>query len=276
MTDTLPAPAAAPVSNAPASPAPVAPAPAPVAAAPAPAPAAPVTPPAPAPAAAVAPAAAAPAPAPVADTLLGAEPVADPANAEAVKPVEAPKVEGSQSDEPAQLPTYDAFTIPEGMPVDSERLGQLNTDLGTLELAMKAKPEEAHTLMQTFGQNLIERHVAGIENALKRATEASNIAWEKQKSDWKDAFIADPEIGGNLQDTTVNSAKEFISTHGGTPEQQAEFRTLMQTSGLGNHPAMIRMLANAMRAKAEGKPLPGTKPAIGTVSKVAKRYGNKI
>ena len=86
--------------------------------------------------------------------------------------------------------------------------------------------------------------------------------------------MGDPEIGGNRWQTTVDSATNFIRTHGGTEAQQAEFHKIMDESGLGNHPAMIRILARAGAAMSEGRPLAAQAPAV-ALSKTQKLYGGR-
>lgn len=180
------------------------------------------------------------------------------------------KEEAAQSVEPAPLPAYEAFTLPQGVTLDDAKLVEFTKDLGEFQNMTKADQAE----VQKFGQKLVDRHIAETQETLKRRDEYYVATWEKTKSDWKEAFENDPEIGGNRKETTVNAALEFIRTHGGNETQQKEFRDLMESTGLGNHPAIIRLLANANVAKAEGKPLPGIKPeSQATVSKVAKRYG---
>lgn len=209
-------------------------------------------------------------------TVLGVEPVKEETPKEGDKPVDpvenipdTKKEEGSQSEEPAPLPAYEAFTLPDDLTVDTERLGTFTKLLGEFE---NSKPN--HEGFQQFGQSLVDYHIAEVQENTKRLNESYIQAWEKQKNDWKESFIKDPEIGGNRKDTTINSALEFIRTHGGNETQQTEFRNLMESTGVGNHPAMIRMLANAMQAYREGKPLPAARPAPETRSRVATRYGN--
>lgn len=213
-----------------------------------------------------------------AKTILGAEKQPEKAaetKPEGEKKPEEKKDEVSQSADPAPLPAYEPFKLPEGITADTDRLGVFTKDLGEFENRVKANPAEIHTEMQNFAQGLVDQHITEVQNTVKRLNEAYINNWEKQKSDWKDAFIADPEIGGKQQETTVKSALEFIRTHGGTEVHQKEFRELMETTGVGNHPAMIRILANAMKANAEPKPLPANSPIPQNQSKVAKRYGNK-
>lgn len=266
------APAVAPVTAPTEAPQAVAPAPAPTPA------------PAETPAPAVVPEAVAPVvepkvePAPEAKTIMGAE--LD------KKPVETPKVEtpapelaqadpepkvteGGQSDEPAPPPKYEAFKLPEGVTLDEKKVGNFTNLLADLEV----KGKVPHELSQEFGQKLVDYYVNEVKEALDTQQKSFADAWENQKVQWKDEFLKDPEIGGNRWQTTVDSALTFIRTHGGTPEQQAEFRNLMESSGLGNHPVMIRLLANAGRAMGEGRILAATRPVAPPKSKVSTMYG---
>lgn len=186
------------------------------------------------------------------------------------KPAEVPPTESVQSDEPAPMPTYDAFALPEDFSKDGEGIGDVTKLLGEFELSTKAD----HAEVQKLGQALVDRHVAEVQKTVERFNANLKEQFENQKNEWKDAFLADPEIGGNRQDTTISSALEFIRTHGGTPTQQAEFHQVLEQSGLGNHPAMIRLLATAARSKEfkEGSPVPAKAPAL-TLNKYDQRYG---
>ncbi len=185
---------------------------------------------------------------------------------------ETPEVtEGDQSDEPAPSPKYDPFELPEGVSLAEDRVGKFTEILSDLELEGKVP----HELVQKFGQKAVDFYLNEVGQAVNDYTQALNESWENQKTAWKDQFLNDPEIGGNRFQTTVDSARTFIRTHGGTPEQQAEFRSLMESSGLGNHPTMIRLLANAGAAMTEGRPLAATKPVSAPKSKTATMYGGK-
>lgn len=195
-------------------------------------------------------------------------------------PVET-KTEGGQSAEPApppqqeaapvELPKYDPFQVPEGIQLDQDRVGKFTELLSGLELEGKA----SHESVQQFGQKAVEFHINEVNNAVKNVTEYYQTAWEKQKTDWKEATLKDPEIGGNRINTTLDSVLTLIRTHGGTAEQQKEFRDVMETSGLGNHPAVIRTFANLAIAYKEGKPLVASRPVQETKSRTQTLYGNK-
>lgn len=220
------------------------------------------------------PPAAEPIAAPVPSTVLGdalkpapVTPVA-PVEAAPLAPAEPAKVEG-QSDEPAPPPTYEPFTVPDGVTLQPERLGDFTSLLGEFEGQSKAD----HAAVQAFGQKLVERHVAEVQRTLADVQKLNDAKWDRQKMAWHDEFMADPEIGGNRFQTSVDSAIQFIRTHGGSDEQQAEIRQLMNDSGIGNHPAMIRLLAKAGMAMSEGRPLAGRMPAAPPKSNTQKMYG---
>ena len=173
----------------------------------------------------------------------------------------APETEASQTEDPATPPSYEPFNLPDGaQTIDNEKLGQFTEILGKFKA-----PQE-------LGQELVNMYVAEVKDTLARVEKVQAEAWDKQKLAWKEAFIADPEIGGNRQETTVNAAREFITTYGGSPEQQTEIRQMMETSGLGNHPAMIRLLSAANLALSEGKPLPARAPVSQPKSKIQTLY----
>lgn len=203
-----------------------------------------------------------------AETLLAADkPVVETPPAPAV---EVQNTEGGQSAEPAPPPTYEPFTVPEGVTLDGGRVGELTNILATLELEGKAD----HGITQQVGQKLVDFHINEIKKYGEDIQKFYQTSWEKQKISWKDEFLADPILGGNNKDTTLGHALEFIRTHGGSEDEQKEFRSLMDTSGLGNHKAVIRILANAMTAMKEGAPLSAQRPPAAPRSRVATMYGN--
>ena len=197
------------------------------------------------------------------------EPVIE--SAEKTQPDGEKKEEASQSDEPAPLPSYEPWKFPEGMTVDPAQLTEVNKMFSEFEQMSKAD----HALVQKFGQQIIDRHVESVQAVIKQLTEAYQESWKKQTKDWYDAYDKDPEIGGSKKEASGAAAREFIRRHGGTPEQQTELRTLMEKTGIGNHPAVIRAFAKATANLSEGKVIPaGTPPSAPTTLK-SRFYGAK-
>lgn len=206
-------------------------------------------------------------------TLLGAQPEVKAEDTPEVPATAEPtEQEGSKSDEPAPLPTYEEFQAPEDFVLDQDLIGDFTKTLGEFETTTKAE----HAEVQKFGQTLLDRHITAVKKSIDQFTTSLIDQFEQQKSDWRQAFENDPEIGGNRRDTTLNAAFEFIKTHGGNEAQRQEIHQMMESTGVGNHPAMIRLLAQAGRSGAftEGKPLPATNPVITPQNKIQKRYGS--
>lgn len=252
-----------------------APAPAPVVA---PVPVAPaIEPVAPAPAEVTPVAVEKPLEAPVAEvappTVLGEAPKETPPE----KPVEAPvaeteikESEGGQSDETAPPPKYDPWTLPEGIKLDETKAQEFTTLLADLE-----KSGGDHSAIQQFGQKAVDLYVNEVKTAVEGIQKYYQDTWDKTKTTWREEFLKDPDLGGNRFQTTVDAANTFIRTHGGTADEQAEFRALMDSSGLGNHKVVIRILANAGKAMSEGRPLASVKPPAAPKSKTQTLYGGK-
>lgn len=223
-------------------------------------------------------------------TLLGADPESasipdkTPDKAPEVKadtpPVEQKKEEGSQSDEPAQLPTYEAFTFPDGVTIEDARLGEFTKELGEFQNLTKADS----AAMQEFGQKLVNRHVAEVQETVKRITEHYTNTWDKQKNDWKTALEKDPEIGGNRTQTAMKEIADTIASTS-DPEIHKAFREYVSSSGIGNNPDVARPIynlvkeVNRLRAKYESedgvKPLTAVKPEPQATSKIKARYQSK-
>lgn len=189
------------------------------------------------------------------------KPEAETTEAEAPKVEEAPKPE----------PVFDAFKLPDDVKLQEDKLLEFTKLLGSLEAPDAAN----HGALQEFGQKAVEFHVNALKQNAENIQKYMQTAWDKQKVSWKEEFLADPEYGGNRFQTTVDSALTFIRTHGGSPEEQTEFRNLMEVSGLGNNKTMIKILARAGRAMSEGAPLAAQTPLTPSKSKTEALYGNK-
>lgn len=165
---------------------------------------------------------------------------------------------------------FDPWTLPEGVSLEESKITEFSELLKGLELEGKAD----HAMLQAFGQKAVDLYINEVTKTVEDLTKGYQTAWTKQVNDWKEDFLKDPVLGGNRFQSTVDAANAFIRTHGGSPEEQTEFRSLMESSGLGNNKTMIRILANAGRAMQEGTPLAASQPAPAPQrSKVETMYG---
>ncbi len=190
---------------------------------------------------AAAPAADAP-PAPAEGSLL-----TPPAPADAAAP-DAPKTpEQIQQDadaaaklkaETSAPEAYEDFSLPEGMEMDADVLGEFKNLAKELNIP------------QAKAQQLIDFQT---QLATKQA-EQYQAAVTKQAQDWAASIKSDPEVGGENYDKSVASAIKVIQSFG-----DPALTELLNTSGLGNHPALFKFCHRISAAISEDKfVLPGS------------------
>ncbi len=151
-----------------------------------------------------------------------------------VPPPPGDPVTAETQQEPTTAPEAYQWTIPEGVSVNPTALsafGDAAKELG---------------LPQDQAQSIIDR----VAPAMAKAQEEQAQAIAKE---WAAAAEADTEIGGDKLPETLAVAKKALNEFG-SPALAA----LLDASGLGSHPEVIRMLAKAGRALG-----PDTIPARG-------------
>jgi hypothetical protein len=131
---------------------------------------------------------------------------------------------------------YADFKLPDGVTLAAEDLTELHTSAKDLGLSQEA------------AQKLVDRTVKD-----RAATEASVVAKQKaavtqMATDWKGQTEADPEVGGaaikeNLA-TAIKARDQFA-----TPE----LTKMLNESGLGNHPEVVRFFFKVGKAMSEDK-----------------------
>jgi len=152
----------------------------------------------------------------------GKEPA--PAAAEEAKaPAEAPKA-----------PEAYEFKAPEGRVFDSEVMASYSQVAKELNLSQ----ESAQRLLDAVGPKMAERQMAMIE-----AT----------RNGWADNSKSDREFGGEKLSENLGVAKKALDAFGTT-----ELRTLLNETGLGNHPELIRFMFRAGKAISEDRMVSGS------------------
>jgi hypothetical protein len=171
----------------------------------------------------------------------------------------------SVTDAKVELPVYEEFKLPENYNADKESLGQFTQILGEIESG-----KLDHKGYQEAGQKLVDLGTKAIQDSINRLNDYYVQIHESQKKEWFDNFKKDPEMGGSEEKIkeTVTNLREAINEYAGTEAQQEEFRQVMKETGVGNHPALIRMLNNmAQKIQKyttegnENRMVPGAKPA---------------
>lgn len=136
--------------------------------------------------------------------------------------------EAAKPEQGEQVPEqYADFTFEEGKALDAELAGDIKTTAKELGLT------------QSQAQKLADL-------ALKRTEAAQSQQAEmlvKARSEWADTAKSDKEFGGDTLDANLGIARKALDTFG-TPELKA----LLNESGLGNHPEVIRVFYRAGKA----------------------------
>ncbi len=127
-----------------------------------------------------------------------------------------PKVEGAPE-------TYEAFTAPEGV------------ELPTSVLEAFQGTAKKFNLSQTQAQELLNDMAPVIA---KQNSEAINSLQKKAVAQWLTETKADPEFGGENLAANLAIAHRAMAKEVATPA----LRKLLDDSGLGNHPEVIRWM----------------------------------
>lgn len=169
--------------------------------------------------------------------------------------VEGDKTEGEQEqakddkaeDKPQGAPeAYEDFSVPEGVELDAEVLGEFKAVAKELNL-----PQEAAQKVTDLGVKLAQKWVA-----------ESQQATSDMLADWKVQAEADKEFGGDALPANLAVAKKAIDQFG-TPE----LRELLDVHRLGDNPEVIRFMFRVGKAISEdtfvagGKTSPATSAA---------------
>jgi hypothetical protein len=208
------------------------------------------------------------APAPVAAPTVEPAPVTQTTSLisdEVSKAAEAPQPEAPAVTEtaPAVEPpavTWNDFALPEGMELDRTGLDQLKEVLGG---------DLSH---QERGQRLVDMHLAELQRRDQMLVENQINVWNETQTQWKEAVKADPELGGNRFNTTMQTCISAVNRFGGNAEQRAELINALNFTGAGNNPAIIRLINNMASLLKEGSPMTTTAAPKAPMTREQKRY----
>lgn len=145
--------------------------------------------------------------------------------AEAEKPAETEK--------PAGAPEKYEFAAPEGKSYDDKTIAAYSEAAKELNLTQEA----AQKMLDKLAPAIHDRQMEQIKAV---------------REGWAEASRTDKEIGGDKLTETLSVAKKGLEKFG-TPE----LKTLLDESGLGNHPEIIRAFARAGREISADKVVTG-------------------
>lgn len=162
--------------------------------------------------------------------------------------------EGEGGDEPPILGAPETYEVkvPEalaekGMEFDKEVFGLVEPELRAMNLSNDA----AQRLTNVYAEKVVPALVARGE---KQAESAQLERAATIRKEWEDAAKADPEIGGQNYDKTVDACAQVWDRYG--IKRGTGFRQLLDESGLGNHPEMLRFLSRVASTTGEGRFVP--------------------
>ena len=96
--------------------------------------------------------------------------------------------------------------------------------------------------------NLTQDQAQAGVNMVTKMQEAQVSQWVEQQKAWVDQAKSDTEIGGESFDANISTAVKARDSFG-----TSEFSEMLDTSGLGNHPEMIRFLNRVGKAISEDR-----------------------
>lgn len=143
---------------------------------------------------------------------------------------------------PGQPYEWQDFTVPEGV--------QLNEEITT---SFKSILEDAKLSPQEKAQSLLD-----LQGKLTQSLmESQEQAKAEQAQQWAAQIKADKELGGDNYDKTVATAIKAVEQYG-TPE----LRSLLNETGIGNHPELVKFCHRIGKALSEdGLVMGGTQSA---------------
>ncbi|BCB27051.1 phage endoprotease [Sulfurimicrobium lacus] len=150
---------------------------------------------------------------------------------------EGTKTEGDQQQQenkPEGAPENYEFKAPEGQQFDDTVIGAFSEVAKELNLPQDA----AQKVLDKMAPVIQARHMEQFEAA---------------RAQWAETAKSDKEFGGEKLDENLAMAKKAIDTFG-TPE----FRALLNDSGFGNHPEVIRVFYRAGKAISEDRFVAGS------------------
>jgi hypothetical protein len=167
---------------------------------------------------------------------------------EAAEPTES--AEAKPQVKPEGAPEAYAFVAPEGKAYDPNILTAFEASAKEANLTQEA----AQKLLDTMSPKIAERQQEQV------------LAINKE---WLETSKADKEYGGDALDVNLGIAKKALDKFG-TPE----LAKLLGTTGLGNHPEIIRAFYRAGKAISEDTFVGGAAPAGKTTNAAAILYDN--
>lgn len=173
------------------------------------------------------------------------EPKTEPTEPEA-KPSLLNAKDEAKPESKSDLGTYTPFTVPEGYELNPA----VATEASTLFKEMNLTQEQAQKLVDFYG-----KQVTSITEA---STTSAQTAWNDTNTEWQRQTMADPELGPHIAKVKETISRALNSV--GDAKLTAEFKSVMDLTGAGNHPAFVKAFYKLASAVTEGRHVKGSGP----------------
>lgn len=150
---------------------------------------------------------------------------------------------------------YADFTAPEGVKFDDAIMGEFKATAKKLNLSQEAAQE-----LVNLGAKMAGGFNSNIEQTIVKA-----------KAQWATDAKADSEIGGEQFDANLAKANQVFHTFG-TPA----LKELLEKSGLGNHPELVRWAFRVSKEIGEDKLVRGDKGVKPAAKDLETRAAEKL
>lgn len=171
-------------------------------------------------------------------TLLGGSAEGEETPAEGDKDPEGKDGE-EEAPAPAGAPEKYELSAPEGQEFDAASFEAVEPIFREIGLSN----DQAQKLVAAYGEKIMP----ALAERAKTQLETQAAATRKE---WSDAFHNDPDLGGANKDRTLADAARAFDHYG--MKKGEGFRQMLDESGLGNHPDLIRFVARVGRDLDEG------------------------
>ena len=139
--------------------------------------------------------------------------------------------------------SYSDFTVPDGYQIPDEALSAIK------EFA------KASNLTQEQAQQSVDMHMKFMQQSEQAQTEAQAEALSDLKQTWINKTKADKELGGDKHDEKLAIARKALDQFGND-----ELINVLERSGIGHHPELIRAFYNVGQKISEDKIISGNNP----------------
>lgn len=163
--------------------------------------------------------------------------------------------EGNEGAPEAPAPiTLEDLSLPEGVELAEEEAGEF------LSL-LNEGPEDPKERAQAF----LDLHLS----LLSKAADAYAGQWETTQADWQRQVRELPEIGGDRLEQTLGQIAKVLDRYG-----DQEVREILNVTGAGNHPAVVRFMHKIAKDLNESPPVRGGSAEGQPRDRASRMYGN--